>query len=205
MAFLGNITGGAAGNNLLLNIGNAAQQALGEIFDSIKDKHGIERNDFFPIEEEVSLTPVFKNVRFLMTDPSRGKTQWRDTQMIGNLYPIRVKDIGSPIVVLRMYGVDEAGLERDVIMEYELPYNFKYQKNLTDTLSAVRFPKLKQALGFMFKKTADRERFDQYLDELSKDLLFDARRIKAMNFVAADYKTDQNKAKMALAEDIDFD
>lgn len=42
-----------------------------------------------------------------------------------------------------MYGVDEAGLERDVVMEYELPYNFKYQKGLTPTLSAVRFPKLK--------------------------------------------------------------
>ena len=124
--FLGKITGGVAGENLLMTINNAANAALEDLFDAIKEKHGIETNDFFPIEEEVTLEPAFQGVRFLITDPTRGKTVWKDTELNGTLYGIQIKNIGSPIVVLRMYGVDEAGVERDMVMEYELPYNFKY-------------------------------------------------------------------------------
>ena len=72
MNFLGNITGGLAGDNLLMSINNAATEALDNVFDQIKDKHGIEKNDFFTIEEEVSLEPAFTGVRFLITDPTKG-------------------------------------------------------------------------------------------------------------------------------------
>ena len=51
-----------------------------------------------------------------------------DTKLCGNLYAVRTKDIGAQIVVLRVYGTDDVGIERDVIFEYELPTNFRYQK-----------------------------------------------------------------------------
>ena len=49
-----------------------------------------------------------------------------------------VQNVGVPIVNVRLCGKDPAaGKQGTIIMEYELPTNFKYQANLTSTFSAI--------------------------------------------------------------------
>ena len=88
MNFLGAITGGLAGNNLLQNISHVANQALDDVFDQIKEKHGIEKNDFFQVKDEVALASAFKNVQVFLTEKRGQLNVWKDTKLIGSLYPI---------------------------------------------------------------------------------------------------------------------
>ena len=81
-------------------------------------------NFFYPPNQEVVMAGGFSDVRVLITDKGTQR-KWSDTRMNGILKLVKVQDVGAPIVNIRMHGVDSSGKERNIILEYELPVNFK--------------------------------------------------------------------------------
>ncbi len=52
--------------------------------------------------------------------------------MVGTLKIVQVKECqGYPCVMLKLVGTDSAGNERDTVFEYELPFNFKFENDLS--------------------------------------------------------------------------
>lgn len=177
--------------NATINMTNAmdkhAQNAANDYFGSIKQSHGIVEK-FFKTEEEVTLTPCFVGVQVFMTKYKGTGVghQWMDTKIKGNLYVVRIKDVGIPMVVLRVYGADQVNREHDIVFEYELPINFAFQTGLTQTLTAIRLLRGRQALGFNFGEESECTRFNEFLTDLKKDLTIDLRKAKALQLVAND-------------------
>ena len=79
--------------------------------------------------------------------------------MIGALRMILVKEVMSyPVIILQMKSVDPAGIERDIVFEYELPFNFKFDQDLTRTFSAIGM-KNGEYIGFLFSSSEDKADF----------------------------------------------
>ena len=106
----------------------------------------------------------YNNVHIYLTDKGFGTVQkWCHTEMIGVLRIIQIKDCDNyPLVVLELKGIDPAGIERDVVFDYELPINFVFDHpNLTRTFSALSLNQKKgELIGFFFESMDDREDFD---------------------------------------------
>ena len=106
----------------------------------------------------------YRNVHIYLTDKGSSTVQkWCHTQMIGVLRIKQVRDCDShPLIVLELKGTDPAGIERDVVFEYELPFNFRFDHaNLTRTFSALSLKIRKDDhIGFFFESVEDREDFD---------------------------------------------
>ena len=66
----------------------------------------------------------YSDVRVLITDKGTVR-KWSDTRMQGILKLVKVQDVSLPIVNIRVCGADLSGKERNIILEYELPVNFK--------------------------------------------------------------------------------
>ena len=54
--------------------------------------------------------------------------KWSDTEMKGALRLVQVKEFqGFPCVIVQLTGTDAAGIERKVVFDYELPFNFTFE------------------------------------------------------------------------------
>ena len=130
--------------------------------------------DNLPENREVVIAGGYTGVRVFITDQTyNGKIKvrkWSDTGMLGSLKIVRVNGVeGVPIAVVRLYSTDEACETLSSIMEYELPTNFIFDPNLTETFSALRIMQ-DQFLGFLFTNMEDRQAFDKKMKGLHKKL-----------------------------------
>ena len=90
--------------------------------------------------------------------------------MIGVLRIIQVHDCeGHPVIMLQMKGVDPAGIERDVVFEYELSFNFVFEQDLTRTFSALSIKK-GEYIGFLFDSNDDKEDFNGHMLAIASQL-----------------------------------
>lgn len=77
---------------------------------------------------------------------------------------------GLPISSVRLNAVDNDGLERNIIFEYELPLNFKFDPELSNTFSALQTHIQGEYLGFLFTSAKDRIIFNRALESLQLQL-----------------------------------
>ena len=91
--------------------------------------------------------------------------------MLGTLQLVKIKEVhGVPVAELRLWsGADAYFQSMRMIMEYELPTNFSYNPQLTETFSALHL-KQEQFVGFLFLNKEDRDEWDRQLETLSKAL-----------------------------------
>ena len=68
----------------------------------------------------------FPNVSLFITDKKQGK--WVDTLIKGSAAIIQLKDVGAPIVLIRMWQENEQGDIGNMVFETEIPLNFKLEK-----------------------------------------------------------------------------
>ena len=114
--------------------------------------------------EEV-LAGGFNIGRVFITDSTfKGKKKiwkWSDTSMRGILKLVKVKRLGgAPVVHVRLYGTDDLyQVVQNVILEYELPTNFKFDSALAETFSTIHIMQ-GQYLGFLFMNATDRKVWD---------------------------------------------
>ena len=59
--------------------------------------------------------------------------------MKGKLRLIQVKEFqGIPAVLLQLGGTDDAGVERDIVFEYELHFNFEFERDVNARFAALK-------------------------------------------------------------------
>jgi hypothetical protein len=83
------------------------------------------------------LAGEFKDVSVFVTTQVSGKRKWSDTLLHGNLRVMLLEHVGVPIASVRMNAVG-GDLQRGIILEYELPLNFKFEPDLSSNFSAIR-------------------------------------------------------------------
>lgn len=118
---------------------------------------------------EKVLAGEFKNVRVYMTNKVDGGRvrKWSETGLKGILKIMLLEEIsGLPISSVRLTAVDNDGIERNTILEYELPLNFKFDPELSSTFSAVQTHIQGEYLGFLFTSAKDRINFNRALESL---------------------------------------
>ena len=88
-----------------------------------------EKDDFYwgKDKQEVLAGP-FTNIRVLLTAGANIMRKWVDTKIIGTLRLVKVQQVATcPVVMVQVHGQDEAGSERAIVLQYELPINFRAQ------------------------------------------------------------------------------
>ena len=86
--------------------------------------------------------------------------KWCRTEMFGVLRLIQVKEEeGYPVTMLQLTGTDPAGSERDVVFEYELPFNFVLEAGLTRNFCAISLLQKGEYVGFFFENPEEKESF----------------------------------------------
>ena len=76
------------------------------------------------------------------------------------------------------------GLERGIIMEYELPLNFKFEPDLSSNFSAIQMHLQGEYLGFKFKTDKDKKEFNQAISSLKLQLTLSKDKIDDIKVVA---------------------
>jgi len=156
-----------------------AVRRISKDIDNDEEIAEIEKLGFVPRSSEI--TPVhqysdakvlageFKNVGVYMTNKVDGGRvrKWSETGIKGNLRLMHLEEIcGLPIAAIRLNAIDYEGLERNVIFEYELPLNFKFEAELTNTFAAIQTHIQGEYLGFLFTAAKDRIIFSRAIDSL---------------------------------------
>jgi hypothetical protein len=113
----------------------------------------------------VILAGDFPNSRIFMSD----KGKWLDTELIGS---IEIAEIGKQNLdgaIIRMVAVDDLGVRRGILAEYELPFNFVFKGKQTKNFSSIQLLKGNH-IGFLFEKDTYRQSFDEACLDLQKQL-----------------------------------
>ena len=179
----------------------------GDFIPGIQEEEEDEHKDdwFTQTEEHQTLGGPYRNVHIYLTDKGFSTVQkWCHTQMIGVLRIKQVRDCDShPLIVLELKGTDPAGIERDVVFEYELPFNFRFDHaNLTRTFSALSLKIRKDDhIGFFFESVEDREDFDGKMHAIQNQLRVDKPNFEA--FKAQVLAKQQEEQEEELAGQID--
>ena len=66
---------------------------------------------------------------------------------------------------MQLVGTDESGIERDVVFEYELHFNFTFERDISDKFCAIKLPN-GQYIGLYFATEADQTAFSDKLAEV---------------------------------------
>ena len=164
-----------------------------------------EKDDWFSNKENHhTLAGGYSNVHIFLTDKGFSSVhKWCHTEMIGVLRVIQVHECeagGYPVITLQLIAVDPAGIEREAVFEYELPFNFVFEPDLSRTFSALGLEK-GEFVGFLFDSYEDKEDFSGKMQAIQGQL-----RLAAANF--EEYKKTiteklQEEQQAALAEQID--
>lgn len=127
-----------------------AVRRISKDVDNENDIAELEKYGFVPRSSEITsvhqyqdtkvLAGEFKNVCIYVTNKFDGGTvrKWSETGLKGNLRVMLLEEIcGLPIAAIRLNAVEDDGLERNVIFEYELPLNFQFEAELKSTFAAI--------------------------------------------------------------------
>ena len=134
------------------------------------------KNDWYENREEhVTLCGGYQGVTLYLT--SNGA--WTKTLVCGVLRLVQVKEIeGYPVVLIQITGVDVADIERGNTFEYELPFNFTFEGELSANLVAIRLQCKPEYLGLHFASAADKNVFAQLLSTISIRLSMSAAELR---------------------------
>ena len=103
-----------------------------------------------------TLAGAYQGVKICMTDKGFGKVhKWVNSGLVGALRLIQVKEVidSYPVVMVQLQATDAAQIDRGIIFEYELPFNFRVEK-LSDTLVAIRLAN-NEFIGLVFANSND--------------------------------------------------
>ena len=110
----------------------------------------------------------FSNVSLFITDKEKGK--WINTMITGSVALVQLKDIGAPIVLIRIWQESEDGDLGKVMFEAEIPLNFHLEK-LDGRFTALACLKNGNYFGFYFNKgVSDCSIFNMLMTELHEQL-----------------------------------
>ena len=121
-------------------------------FAGIAEEEEVDTDDWYENKKgHVTLAGAFEGVGVYLTDKGFGTVhKWCNTEMFGALRLIQVHEAQDyPAVILQLTGTDAAGNERDVVFQYELPLNFRFDGDLTRTFSSIEFTN-GEYVGFLF-------------------------------------------------------
>jgi len=115
----------------------------------------------------ITLGGGYQGVKIFMTGSSYGAARkWTNTDMHGVLYLIQIKEVQNyPVVMVQLKGTDAAGIERDVVFENELSFNFAFDGNLGPNFSALALMNGEYG-GFYFSDRSEKTDFDGKILEL---------------------------------------
>lgn len=155
--------------HIVRKLGTQLERAFKHPIEEIKEEFGLLEEDFLELEEEQYLGDrSFPCVSLFITDSSNKR--WVDTLIKGRAALVQLKDVGAPIVVIRMWQENEAGELGNVMFEAEIPLNVKLEK-LSGQFTAISCLKSGEYLGFYFNKGAsDCSIFNMHLTELHEQL-----------------------------------
>jgi len=97
------------------------------------------------------------------------KGKWVDTELKGS---IEIAELGKEKLdgaSIRMVAIDNLGVRRGILMEWELPYNFVFKPKQTKLFSSIQLLKGNH-IGFLFETEKFRESFDEACHDLEKQL-----------------------------------
>lgn len=122
-------------------------------------------------ETHVNLAGGYDHVRIYLTDKGFGTVhKWCSTDMKGVLRMKQTKEVqGYPVVLLELKGTDEAGVERATVFEYELPFNFRLESDLSRQFCALALSN-GEYVGFFFADPRDKEDFSAKLAQVHAKL-----------------------------------
>ena len=66
-------------------------------------------------------------------------------------------------------GTDAAGIERDIVFQWELPFNFKFDGDLSRSFAALELTN-GEWVGFLFSEDSDKSDYVEKLGELHAKL-----------------------------------
>ena len=109
-------------------------------FTGFAEEEEDDANDWFSNKEEhVVMAGPFEDVNVLMTGKDFGVPKWTNTEMKGSIRLVQVKEFqGFPSVLVQLTGTDAAGIEREVVFDYELPFNFSFERDLSNQFCAIK-------------------------------------------------------------------
>ena len=118
-------------------------------------------------KRHVELTNGYERVQVLMTQTDYdGRSKWTKTDMVGVLRLVQIKEFqGFPSAVVQLRGTDRLGIERAIIFDYELPFNFNFERNMSSKLCSIRLGN-GQFIGFYFSKPGDYADFCSKLSDV---------------------------------------
>ena len=131
-----------------------------------------DENDWFEqTQEHEVVAGAYHNVKIYMTGKGFQQVhKWSYTDMVGNLRLVKVHDAeGYPVLMLQLKGVDAALIERDTVFEFELPFNFKIEADLSRTFSAIECIQ-GEYVGFLFESPEDKDSFQAQLEVFHQTL-----------------------------------
>jgi hypothetical protein len=115
------------------------------------------------------LAGEYKKVRVFLTNKLDGGKirKWSDLKLQGSLRMMQLEEIsGLPMACIRLNECDEDDNLKHVLLEYELPLNFRFDPALSATFSAVQTHLQGEYLGFLFTTSKDRDSFNRALESL---------------------------------------
>ena len=133
------------------------------------------------------LAGPFSNIQLFLTDKKMGK--WVNTLIKGCAYLFQLKDVGAPIVYLRVWQENETNGDRgNLVFESEVPLNFKFEK-LSGNFTAIQLLENGEHIGIYFNKgVSDCSIFNMHLTELNEQLQADDIKMKGLRMVAKERK-----------------
>lgn len=138
--------------------------------DSSSDQPTTPQNSwFFTKKDQTVLAGPYEHIHVYMTDKNMvGQRKWVYTKIKGTLRLIKMQQLNQyPCVFLRLTGTDEAGIEHNIVFEYELPFNFQIQTQIVPRFSSVSHIS-NEYLGFLFATDSDAADFDTKISEMHK-------------------------------------
>ena len=134
-------------------------------------------------EGERVLAGEYNGVRAFMTNKLDGGKirKWSDLKLTGTLRIIMQEEFnGLPMASIRMNACDDNGRLKHILLEYELPLNFKFDPALSATFSAVQTHLQGEYLGFLFMNSSDRDSFNRALESIQLQLRASKQKIEQL-------------------------
>ena len=140
-------------------------------FAGIEEEPEIDTDDWYENKKDHQNLACYSGVHIYLTDKGFGTVhKWCYTEMQGVLRLIQVKDEADyPAVLVQLVGTDPAGIERDVVFQTELPFNFRFDGDLSRTFAAIELLNGEWA-GFLFSEDSDKADFVDKLADLHAKL-----------------------------------
>lgn len=161
-------------------------------------------DDWFENKQvHVVVAGPFEGVKVLMTKNEFGVRRWMDTEIKGNLRLVQVKEFqGFSSVLVQITGTDAADIERDIVFDYELPFNFTFERDLSNQFCGIKLGN-GEYIGLFFRNVNDKAVCCNKIAEIQSIMTVTPIDLEALRLNAIEEMSNE-KAK-EIGENIDCD